>query len=289
MMQGPSLFFFDREALLELATRRAAEYQGATPFPHVVIDDFLPTEVAETCEHDFPAKDGFDWDLYTDGGRTLKLATSNEAIMPPRIRQIVGQFNSVAMIEFLEKLTGIPGLIPDPHLVGGGLHRIEQGGFLEIHADFNQHGLLKLDRRLNLLLYLNPGWKEEWGGHLELWDQSMKVCQRRISPLFNRCVIFSTTDTSFHGHPKPLECPPDIARRSLAFYYYSNGRPESERSDPHSTLYQTGKYDEAGEDLLARRAGRLRHAIARRAPARLRLAIRSLEQRARTATRRDPA
>lgn len=279
-----SPFFFDREALLELAGRHSAGYQHATPFPHVVLDDFLPPEAAEACEREFPGREDIGWDLYTDGGKTLKLATSNEAIMPPLIRQVVGQFNSAAMVEFLEKLTGITGLIPDPHLVGGGLHRIENGGFLEIHADFNEHGLLKLDRRLNLLLYLNPGWDEDWGGHLELWDRSMRACERRIAPLFNRCVIFSTTDTSFHGHPSPLACPSDVARRSLAFYYYSNGRPEGERSAPHSTLYQTRGGAEGR--LAPVPTDRLRRAVARRMPPPVKKAVRSIEDKARRARSR---
>ena len=123
--------------------------------------------------------------------------------------------------------------------MGGGLHQIERGGYLKIHADFNRHPKFNLDRRLNLLLYLNENWKEEYGGHLELWNNQMTACVRRISPIFNRCVIFNTTDFSYHGHPEPLTCPEHVTRKSLALYYYSNGRPETERSRPHGTLTQT--------------------------------------------------
>lgn len=142
------------------------------------------------------------------------------------------------MLDFLERLTGISGLIPDPYFTGGGVHQIERGGHLGVHADFNVYERLRLDRRLNLLLYLNRDWQEEWGGHLELWNSGMTTCERRVLPIFNRCVIFSTTDSSYHGHPDPLRCPPHRTRRSLATYYYSNGRPVEEQSDGHSTLFR---------------------------------------------------
>lgn len=276
-MPEKPLFFFDRDDLVARAEKHAAEYQSAHPFPHIVLEDFLPLDVAKMCEQEFPGAEDISWDKYSDGGHTLKLATSKEAIMPASIRQVVSQFNSAAMVEFLERLTGITGLIPDPHLVGGGLHRIERGGFLDIHADFNQHSVLRLDRRLNLLLYLNPDWDEEWGGQLELWDSSMRACESRISPTFNRCVIFNTTDSSFHGHPHPLACPSSIARRSFAFYYYTNGRPLDERTEAHSTLYQTERVDGRPFDVA-----RLRAAVGKRLPPGVKQAVRSFQSGSRT-------
>ena len=148
-------------------------------------------------------------------------------------RALLYQLNSSVFIDFLETLTGIRGLIPDPHFWGGGVHQIVRGGFLKVHTDFNRHPRLKLDRRLNLLLYLNPEWQEEWGGHLELWDRGMAKCGKRILPIFGRCVVFSTTDFSNHGHPDPLNCPEGMTRKSLALYYYSNGRPSSETAGKH--------------------------------------------------------
>jgi hypothetical protein len=158
--------------------------------------------------------------------------------MGPFTRHLVAQFNAATVIGFLERLTGIDGLVPDPHLVGGGLHQIERGGRLEVHADFNRHEHLRLDRRLNMILYLNREWREEWGGHLELWDRTMRRCVRKVLPVANRCVVFATSDHSFHGHPDPLTCPPGVTRKSLALYYYSNGRPVDEITDAHNTLFQ---------------------------------------------------
>ena len=159
-------------------------------------------------------------------------------MLGPTTRHLLSEFNSAPFVNFLEEVTQIKGLVPDPHYFGGGIHQIEAGGYLKIHADFNVHQRLRLDRRLNALLYLNRDWRDEWGGQLELWNKDMTLAVRKISPQFNRLVVFATTDSSFHGHPDPLLCPPGVTRRSLALYYYTNGRPAEERSSAHSTLHQ---------------------------------------------------
>ena len=137
--------------------------------------------------------------------------------------------NSQIFLEFLQELTGIKeALIPDPYFEGGGFHEIKRDGFLKIHVDFHKHRKMNLDRRLNLLIYLNEDWDEEWGGHFELWEKDMSKSIVKIAPHFNRVALFSTTGNSWHGHPDPLLCPPERSRRSLALYYYTNGRPDSE-------------------------------------------------------------
>jgi Rps23 Pro-64 3,4-dihydroxylase Tpa1-like proline 4-hydroxylase len=107
------------------------------------------------------------------------------------------------------------------HLLGAGLHQIARGGVLGIHADFNRHPDTGLWRRVNVFLYLNDGWSEEYGGHLELWYSNMSTYGQRILPTANRLVIFTSSRTSFHGHPDPLLCPEDSTRKSIAMYYYS--------------------------------------------------------------------
>jgi Rps23 Pro-64 3,4-dihydroxylase Tpa1-like proline 4-hydroxylase len=156
------------------------------------------------------------------------------------MRQLLLELNSYPFICFLEKLTGINGLVADPEMQGGGVHQTMNGGFLKIHADFNWHAKLQLDRRINVLFYLNKNWQDSYGGHLELWDRNMTNCQRKVSPIFNRLAIFNTTDYSFHGHPDPLSCPPELARTSVAMYYYTNGRPITDRryGKRKTTLYE---------------------------------------------------
>lgn len=245
-IKSVSPFFSDPKTLEGIATKNHPFYTQARPFPHIVMDDFFPREVLEEVLEEFPSPSQIEW-CRLEHANSKKLASESEIQMGEATRSLIYQLNASVFINFLEKLTGIEGLIPDPHLRGGGLHQIERGGLLGIHADFNRHPRLNLDRRLNLLVYLNKDWKEEYGGHLELWNREMTHCERRSLPVFNRVVIFNTTDFSYHGHPHPLTSPPDQTRKSLALYYYSNGRPANEISTPHSTLYQRRPGDKGGK------------------------------------------
>lgn len=214
-----------------------AGYQAARPFPHIVIDNLFPQDMLEQVREVFPRPDGIEWRRF-DNAEEKKLGFWHTCEIDPYLYDFLQAMNAPPMLKFLETLTGIEGLVPDPYFGGAGLHQILPGGFLKVHADFNVHPKLNLDRRLNMLIYLNKDWQDEWGGHLELWDAGITTCHEKIAPLFNRTVIFSTTDTSFHGHPHPLQCPEGESRKSLSFYYYTNGRPEEEKSEAHSTLFR---------------------------------------------------
>jgi len=228
-------FFFDEKSLFGLADRLSTSYGSATPFPHVIIDDFLEDWVLDEVLREFPTPDEISWRRYKTPTES-KLASKWGHQLGPFTRHVLSQFNSSAMCDFLEKLTGIGGIIPDPYFVGGGLHQIESGGFLKVHVDFNRHKRLRLDRRLNLLLYLNRDWQDEYGGNLEIWDKDMRVLCHSVRPDFNRCVIFNTTSTSYHGHPRPLTSPKGVTRKSMALYYYTSGMPEV--YGRHSTLFK---------------------------------------------------
>lgn len=231
-------FHFDRQQLLELAAAHREHYQAARPFPHISLDDVLPDVVLDAVLEEFPAPGQDGW-LRFDSDHERKLASVGDEAMGDATRHLLAEFNSAAFVDFLEELTGIRGLVVDPYFEGGGMHQIERGGHLDVHVDFNRHPRTGLDRRLNLLIYLNRDWEPEWGGELQLWSADMKTCERRIVPRFNRLVVFSTTERSFHGHPEPLTCPEDRTRRSLALYYYSNGRPEEKGVAPatHNTIW----------------------------------------------------
>lgn len=215
----------------------SAGYAEARPFPHAVIDDLFDEATLDAVLEDFPARDEETWRRF-DNPREKKQGFDYRTPVRRNLREFLQFLNSAEILEFLETLTGIDGLIPDPYFGGAGPHQSFAGGFLKIHADFNWHPKLKLDRRLNLLVYLNRDWRDEYGGHLELWDPEMTRCERRILPVWNRTVVFSTTDTSYHGHPQPMTCPEDMSRKSISMYYYTNGRPEEERSAPHDTLFR---------------------------------------------------
>ena len=231
-LNGVGTFIMDPERLEILAEKHRQDYATGDPFPHVVMDQFLPEEAIERIRREIPSPNDIRW-IEFDDARGKKLASQAEMQLGEATRFLLYQLNSSVFIEFLETLTGIEGLVPDPHFWGGGVHQIVRGGFLKVHSDFNRHPKLKLDRRLNLLLYLNREWQEEWGGHLELWDRGMTECRKKILPIFGRCVIFNTTDFSNHGHPDPINCPEGESRKSIALYYYTNGRPRDEISREH--------------------------------------------------------
>lgn len=225
--------FFD-ECCVGLGTKYHGQYVSARPFPHIVLDDFLSQDVAELCLREFPDES----QSHAKYNRPLergKMEFQPEQLSPA-VRSLFRSFNSAPFIGFLEGLTGIEGLIPDPYFVGGGFHQTNQGGRLGIHADFDHHVRLNLERRINVLIYLNKHWKEEYGGSLELWDPAMKGCQARIVPDFNRCVVFNTSSTSFHGNPERVAHPEKAPRRSIALYYYTATWDSSRRS--HTTRFQ---------------------------------------------------
>jgi hypothetical protein len=211
-------------------------YVTARPYPHIVLDGLFPDAVLEGVLADFPRPE--EMKARFDNATEKKLGYTYETPVRDNIRDFLWTMSSAPVLRFLEALTGIEGLIPDPYFGGAGPHQIIPGGFLKVHVDFNWHPLLKLDRRLNLLVYLNHDWREEYGGHLELWNRDVSRCEAKILPVFNRTVVFSTTDISFHGHPNPLACPEGRTRKSVSFYYYTNGRPEEERSAPHDTIFR---------------------------------------------------
>lgn len=210
----------------------------AKPYPHIVIDDFLPPDVAERLEADFPPVDAPVWFRFPSADQVNKLQLTEERHLPDSLRTAVHEFNSGQFLDQVERITGIKNLVPDPKLVGGGLHQISTGGRLDMHIDYSHHPGTGLCRRLNLIVYLNKDWREEYGGHLELWDAKLTRCEARVLPVFNRAVIFATTPTSYHGHPVPMTCPPDRTRKSIALYYYTNGRPEEPGPVvAHNTLF----------------------------------------------------
>lgn len=210
---------FDYEACKAAGTARASEYRSNQPFPHVMLDAFLPADILRRVAAEFPDSSGQNY--FDRDQERLKFQFRPDQCDGPVTRMLFAELNSRAFLGFLSALTGIRGLIADPYHAGAGLHETRRGGHLGIHADFPHHGRMKVERRLNLLIYLNEDWRSDYGGALELWDRGMTRASRRIQPEFARAVIFSTDRDTYHGHPDPLGCPPDRSRRSIATYYYT--------------------------------------------------------------------
>ena len=225
--------------LIQFGKDKHEEYVNAQPFPSIVLDDFFNESFLSQIADEFPDLSKQQDIITYNNQNEKKLEAKGEKYFSEKTRALAHFLNSQPILEFLQELTGIKEkLLPDPYFVGGGYHEIKPGGLLKVHADFNKHEDFKLDRRINLLVYLNKDWDESYGGHFELWDKKMTSAKAKVLPIFNRVAIFSTTDFSYHGHPNPLTCPPDRSRKSLALYYYSNGRPKSEVSPKsHGTLF----------------------------------------------------
>jgi hypothetical protein len=225
---------FKRVHFEELA-HTTSIYNNQLPFPHIMVDDFWDSvddikkaheEIYQVPIDDFLYNDQHEHQWYKRGLNKIDK-------MPPTIRKIIETLNSQEALDYFSRLTGIYGLKSDPTLWGGGVHVTSPGGKLGVHSDFNYHPDTGYHRRLNILLYLNPEWKDEWGGSLDLWDEGMTKCYQTIHPRFNRMAMFNTTSESYHGHPDPLASPEAVERISIALYYYTEERPEYEKRDPH--------------------------------------------------------
>lgn len=225
-------------------------YCNGKPFPHLVIEDAFPSALIRQACIDWPDHNWNGWFRY-DSIFEGKLACPNYDAMPGSCRNIIDCLNGLDVVAW----TGIPGLQTDSTLHGAGLHSMPRGGKLDMHLDCDRHPTTGLERRLNLILFCNPIWQEEWNGHLELWDSKMSRCMQRISPTFNRLVIFETSDTSYHGVPDILHCPSEIARRSIATYLWTPTDAPSKR--PRARFVGRPQDNQTAEIQLARleRAG----------------------------------
>jgi len=238
-MQSIPAFYFDEQGLSAFAAQRAAEFREATPFPHITWDDFLPADVIQLLIDEFPDVGDIEWQWWGPGRSTPiavrelnKLGQSNETTFGPFTRHFMNQLNSATFVSFVERLTGYTDLIVDPSFNGCGLHSTGRGGRLMIHTDSNRHPHSgnSLHQILNLIIYLNQDWRDDYGGHLELWTKDMQPA-KRILPIANRAVLFFTGTRSLHGQPAPLNCPVGRRRNSLAVYYYTLHRPSDHDYD----------------------------------------------------------
>lgn len=221
-----------------LAGRHDA-FVRAVPFPHIAIDNFIDLETCRTIAAEYPTFEnaralGFEFKAVNE---RKKVQITDQAKFPPAVKALSDFLASPAFLADLSALTGIPNLLADEELFGGGIHMTGPHGRLDVHVDFNRgpHGLY---RRLNLLLYLNPEWDDAWGGQIELWDTAVNHRALCLTPALGRCLIFETSQISFHG-VAPLSCPPGYARRSFAAYYYTKERPpQGADAVMHGTLFR---------------------------------------------------
>jgi len=235
------LKIFDDKKYHRLASDNKKIYVKNKPFPHIYFDNFLPKKIALSLSKDYPKinkieKIDKNWKIHKNKN-VLRYLLEDSSLFKKNLKVFSMLTNSRKFLLFLETLTGLESIIPDPYFVGGGAMTTGTGGFLNIHADFNYHHKLQSWRRLNVLFYLTPNWKKKWRGQLELWSKNKKKKIKEIDPLFNRVVIFNTTSESFHGQPAPTICPKNVYRNVFSAFYYTNIKDKKTLSEPHFTRY----------------------------------------------------
>jgi hypothetical protein len=217
----------------------AQQYRENHPCPHILVKDFLESGIAREVSREFPDVRSEAWTQYKHANEN-KLGMPRRELFPAVLGSVTDELNSPEFVAWVSQLTGIPGLMADPMLEGGGLHQSGPGGYLNVHTDFSKHHFHPhWHRRVNLILYLNPEWDASWGGSIELWERApgggIARCAAKYPPLLNHALIFTTDERSLHGFPDPLTCPEGVSRKSLALYYYTV--EHDERFNVRSTDY----------------------------------------------------
>jgi hypothetical protein len=216
-----------------------SQFQNAIPFPFFCIDNFLREDFADEVPASFP-----DYGQAREVGKEFsgvnekgKVQVTDSNLFAPPVQRLNEALAAPDFLSLLSHVTGMPNLLADDQLVGGGIHQTGPRGHLDVHVDFNYIKDRDLHRRLNILVYFNKDWQPEWGGNIELWDEDVKTCVHSISPIFNRCVVFETNEISYHG-VSAVKCPPDRSRKSFAAYYYTREAPAHWTGKFHDTIFR---------------------------------------------------
>jgi Rps23 Pro-64 3,4-dihydroxylase Tpa1-like proline 4-hydroxylase len=246
-------------------------FLSGNPVPFFCIDNFLNEDFANQVFASFPT-----FEEVKQIGRSFNAVNEKQKVQVTDAKQFsepIAELHTVlSSPEFLAKMsqiTGMPNLLADEELKGGGIHQTGPRGSLDVHVDFNYIPGRQLHRRLNILVYFNKGWDEGWGGRFELWDRDVRVCKQSFAPLFNRCVVFETNEISFHG-VTAVTCPPGVSRKSFAAYYYTREAPAHWTGTSHTTIFRARpweyrkKYIEMPVEKVSRFATRIARKIGQR-------------------------
>jgi Rps23 Pro-64 3,4-dihydroxylase Tpa1-like proline 4-hydroxylase len=233
---GIATVLSDRLRFPEDVDSLRASWENAKPFKHIVLDDFFDAALLERVCREIPRIDDETWVRESDE-RIKQFNHRSPVSLGQGASELITLLHSAAFLYFLSEMTGVWELLPDPYLQGASYHVVPRGGFFHVHVDRNVAYSTGLVRRLALMLYLNKGWKPEYGGQFELWNETGTERVTSVEPVFNRCLIFEVTDTSYHGLPNPVACPPGQARNSFAVYYHTVGKAGGAEIKAHSSVY----------------------------------------------------
>ncbi|MDD5322261.1 MAG: 2OG-Fe(II) oxygenase [Methylococcales bacterium] len=234
---------FDNSHYAQLAYDNRLNYENNTPYPHIVFDDFLPINIARKISDGYPDVNNINaaW-KYHNNKNTIRYFLEDTRQFSKPLKSFATAITSRSFLLFLETLTGVKALLPDPYFMGGGAMVTTTGGYLNVHIDFNWNQKIQAWRRMTVLFYMTPGWQEDWGGNLELWSTDGKSKVKEIVPLFNRLVVFNTTSESYHGQSVPISSPENKPRTVFAAFYYATEKGEKAANVPHYTVYNTDDY-----------------------------------------------
>ncbi|MDZ4757070.1 MAG: 2OG-Fe(II) oxygenase [Bacteroidota bacterium] len=232
---------FDQEKMAQLKS----DFNSAKPYRHLVIDGFLNKENADYMYSNFPAYDLFNKKY--KGLNEFKAEGSNFQDFDLVFAQMRDEIASEYFCKWLSTVTGIENLYSVPDALGAGLHQGGNGSFLDIHIDFNIHVEQNIHRRINLLVFFNKDWKDEYGGGTEMWNADMTKLEKVVLPNFNRCVIFETNEISYHGYDK-IKIPENISRKSFYSYFYTTLRADA--SKYHDTVFKPRPTDSGMKKAL---------------------------------------
>lgn len=211
----------------------AVDYQQGTPIPWLYFDDFLPDDLLKKIQEEISNIPRHLFNKFTRNDSFM--LECNNLKYAPYTRELTINFNSSEFITWIENITGLQKLIPDPHLIGAGIMECHTGHSLQLHTDYNWNEQLHLNRAINMILYLSDDWNPDWGGNLEFWDFECKTILHKVEPRANRLIIWNYNEQLVHGHPTPMSCPEDVKRIGLRiFYFQSNSKPIN---PPHRSLY----------------------------------------------------
>lgn len=239
-------------------------FRNAEPFPSICIDNFLDDDFAIELANSYPdfntaGKSGYEFNTVNE---KRKIQITDPSTFPDKVRDLQSDLSSSEFLNAMETLSGIKGLVFDENYDGGGMHLTSQSGILDVHVDFNKSNKLELYRRLNILIYLNSEWNSEWGGEIELWNRDVTRCVQRFTPRLGRCLIFATSDISFHG-VAAVNCPAGISRNSFAIYLYNRESASGSNEVEHGTIFKARPSEpykkyiamplEVGSNLVARK------------------------------------
>lgn len=242
---GISAILGSKLRLTEDTADLSASWNSAKPFKHIILDDAFDNDLMERVCQGIPKINDDTWVRENDD-HIKQFNHRSPVSLGEAASELVNLLHSAAFLYFLSEITGIWELLPDPYLQGASYHVVPRGGFFQVHADRNTAYDTGLIRRLALMLYLNKGWKTEYGGQFELWNETGTQRVTSVEPIFNRCLIFEVTETSYHGLPNPVACPPGQTRNSFAVYYHTAARAQDVEMKTHTSVYAPASYRKKG-------------------------------------------